>query len=92
MKKTEFVGMVAEQAGVTKKEAEYLIDVTFRCLADVLAEDGRISLHGFGAFECRQRAARETRVPLTDKVVSVPASRVPVFKPSKQLKEKLNQS
>lgn len=91
MKKAEFVTLVAEQAGVTKKDAERVIDTTFRCLGDVIAAGERLSVTGFGAFETKQRAAREGHIPSTGERIVIPAATIPVFKPAKQLKEKLNQ-
>lgn len=91
MKRAEFVTMVAEQTGVTKKQAERVIDATFSCLGDVLAQGDKLTWTGFGAFETRQRAAREGHMPSTGERIEIPATNVAVFKPSKQLKEKLKQ-
>ncbi|MCD8356635.1 MAG: HU family DNA-binding protein [Clostridia bacterium] len=91
MKKAEFISLVAEQAGMTKKDTEYVMDIAFRCLGDVLAQGERIALTGFGTFDTKQRAAREVCVPTTGEKAIVPAARVPVFRAAKQLKEKLNQ-
>lgn len=91
MKKAEFISLVAEQSGMTKKDTEHVVDIVFRCLGDVLAQGERITLTGFGTFDTKQRAAREVRVPITGGKAVVPAARVPVFRTAKQLKEKLNQ-
>ena len=90
MKRAEFVTMVAEKTGVTKKQAERMIDATFSCLGDVLAQGDKLSWSGFGAFETRQRAAREGHIPSTGERIEIPAANIPVFKPSRQLKEKVN--
>lgn len=92
MKKSEFAALVAERAGIRKKDAERMVDLTFRCLGDVLAQGERVSVGGFGVFETRERAARTGRVPSTGEHIEIPAAQVPVFKPAKQLKEKVNQS
>lgn len=92
MKKSEFAALVAERAGIRKKDAERIVDLTFRCLGDVLAQGERVSVGGFGVFETRERAARTGHVPSTGEHIEIPAAQVPVFKPAKQLKEKVNQS
>lgn len=89
MKKADFVALVAERAGVTQKEAVHLMDTTFACLGDVMADGERISVSGFGVFETRERAARAGRVPSTGEHILIPPATVPVFKPAKQLKEKV---
>lgn len=89
MKKSEFVTMVSEQSGMTKKETEHLIDTTFRCLGDVLAQGDRLSVSGFGIFETRERSARGGRIPSTGERICIPAATIPIFKPAKQLKEKM---
>ncbi len=83
------MALVARQAGVSKRDAEQMIEVTFGCLSDALACGERVSINGFGVFETRQRAARTGRVPSTGERIEIPAARVPVFKPAKQLKEKV---
>ena len=90
MKRTDFVALVAQRTGVTKKQAERVIDVTFSCLGDVLKQGDKLTWSGFGAFETRERAEREGRIPSTGQKIIIPATTIPVFKPSKQLKEKIN--
>ena len=90
MKKSEFAALVSESAGIRKKEAERMVDLTFRCLGDALAQGERVFVSGFGVFETRVRAARTGRVPSTGEHIEIPAAQVPVFKPAKQLKEIIN--
>ncbi len=92
MKKAEFAALVAARAGIRKKDAERLVDLTFGCLGDALAQGERITSGGFGVFETRARAARTGRVPSTGEQIAIPASKVPAFKPAKQLREKVNSS
>lgn len=91
MKKADFVSLIAEQSGMTKKSAEACVDIVFRTLGDVLAQGERITWNGFGTFDTKQRASRTVCIPNSSEKASVPAARVPVFRPAKQLKEKLNQ-
>ncbi|MDO5784902.1 MAG: HU family DNA-binding protein [Eubacteriales bacterium] len=91
MKKSEFVKQVAARSGMTQKDTEHILDAIFCCLGDVLAEGERLTIPGFGTFDTKQRAARTGHIPSTGASISIPAATVPVFKPAKQLKEKLNQ-
>lgn len=90
MKKADFVSLVAEQSGMTKKDTEACVEVVFRTLGDILAQGERVTLTGFGTFDTKQRAARSVCVPTTGEKAEIPAACVPVFRPAKQLKEKLN--
>jgi len=91
MNKTEFVDKVAETAQVTKKDAKVLIENFVLALTDVLAEGEDVNLTPFGKFEVVERAAREGRNPQTGETMSIPAKNAVKFKPSKGLKEIVNQ-
>ena len=71
-------------------EVEQVVDIFFDEIAARLAEGGRVELRGFGAFSTRQRDARTGRNPRSGDAVSVPAKRVPYFKPGKEIRERLN--
>ena len=58
MKKSEFVALVAEKAGLSKKDTEKTIDAVFETISDVIASGDKLQISGFGTFETRQRAAR----------------------------------
>lgn len=92
MKKADFISLIAEQSGMTKKASEACVDTIFRVLGDVLAEGERVTLTGFGTFDIKQREARTVCIPNSTEKASVPAARVAVFRPAKQLKEKLNRN
>jgi integration host factor subunit beta len=72
------------------EEVEQVVDIFFDEIAKRLAEGGRVELRGFGAFSTREREARSGRNPRTGETVSVPAKRVPYFKPGKEMRERLN--
>ena len=65
MKKSEFVAVVAEKAGLTKKDAEKAMDAVFETVGDVLASGDKLQVSGFGTFETRTRAARTGHNPRT---------------------------
>ncbi len=72
------------------EEVEQVVDIFFDEIAARLAEGGRVELRGFGAFSTREREARTGRNPRSGEAVSVPAKRVPHFKPGKEIRERLN--
>ncbi|NVD44570.1 integration host factor subunit beta [Qipengyuania atrilutea] len=72
------------------EEIEQVVDIFFDEIAKRLADGGRVELRGFGAFSTRERAPREGRNPRTGETVSVPAKRVPYFKPGKEMRKLLN--
>jgi len=71
-------------------EIEQVVDIFFDEIAARLAEGGRVELRGFGAFSTRQREGRTGRNPRSGESVTVPAKRVPYFKPGKEIRERLN--
>ncbi|NMC27312.1 MAG: HU family DNA-binding protein [Syntrophomonadaceae bacterium] len=87
MNKTDLVSAVAGQAGITKKDAEKVINAFFTTVADALKAGDKVQLIGFGTFEVRSRQARKGRNPQTGAEINIPASKVPAFKPGKALKD-----
>ena len=90
MNKTELVSAIAEQAGVSKKDAEKTLKAFTDVVADELKKGGKVQLVGFGTFEVSERAAREGRNPQTGKAMKIKASKAPKFKAGKALKDMLN--
>src|ERR1043165_9176251 len=90
MTKAELVEDVARAAELTKKDAERLVEIVFESIIETLNHGGEIELRGFGSFRVRERGARRGRNPKTGDPVSIPAKRVPYFKPGKELKELIN--
>ena len=90
MNKTELVAAVAEQADISKKDAEKAL----KAFADVVTEEmkkgEKVQLVGFGTFEVSQRAAREGRNPQTGKTMKIDACKAPKFKAGKALKDAVN--
>jgi integration host factor subunit beta len=90
MTKAELVEDVARAAELTKKDAERLVEIVFESIIETLNQGQKIELRGFGSFRVRERGARRGRNPKTGDPVSIPAKRVPYFKPGKELKELIN--
>ena len=87
MNKTELIAAVAEKAGMTKKDAERVVNATIDTIAQNLLKGEKVSLSGFGIFEVKAREARVGRNPRTKETIQIPATRMPVFKASKALKD-----
>lgn len=90
MNKTELVAGVAEKAGLTKKDAEKAVNALFESVQQELIAGGKVQMIGFGTFEVKQRAARKGRNPRTGQDIEIPASKNPVFKAGKALKDAVN--
>lgn len=91
MNKSELVASVAEVAELTKKDAEKAVNAVFASVQKALVEDDKVQIIGFGTFEVRTRAAHKGRNPQTGETIEIPASKNPVFKAGKALKEAVNQ-
>lgn len=90
MNKTELVAAIADQAELSKKDAEKALKAFVDVVTDELKKGEKIQLVGFGSFEVTERAAREGINPLTKKPMSIPASKAPKFKAGKALKDLVN--
>src|SRR5699024_9662799 len=87
MNKTELINAVAEKSELSKKDAGKAVDAVFETVMDSLSEGEKVQLIGFGNFEVRNRSARKGRNPQTGEEIQIPASKVPVFKTGKALKD-----
>ena len=87
MNKTELVAIVAENAGLTKKDAERVINASIDAITSALVKGEKVQISGFGTLETKSREARIGRNPHTKEAIEIPATRVPTFKPSKALKD-----
>ena len=90
MTKPELVKAVAEQAGLTNKDADKAVSALISVVTSELAAGGKVQLIGFGTFEVVERAAREGRNPQTGETVKIKASKAPKFKAGKALKDAIN--
>ena len=87
MNKTELVAIAAEYAGMTKKDTERILNAAIDAITAALVKGEKVQLSGFGTFETKDREARVGRNPHTREAIEIPATRVPVFKPSKALRD-----
>lgn len=88
MNKTELIAAVAEQANLTKKDAEAAVNAVVATITETVAKDEKVQIVGFGTFERRTRAAREARNPRKpEETIEIPATNVPAFKAGKAFKD-----
>ena len=90
MNKAELVAALADKTNVTKRAAEDSINSLVEIVEDEVKKGGKVQLVGFGTFEARKRAARKGRNPQTKEEIKIPASKAPVFKAGKALKDLVN--
>jgi integration host factor subunit beta len=91
MTKADLVEEVAKVTELTRKDSEVIVETLFESVIKALKTGDKLEVRGFGSFRVRQRNARVGRNPKTGEKVEVPAKRVPYFKPSKELKDLINQ-
>ena len=90
MNKTELVAAVAEQADISKKDAEKVLKAFVDVVTEEMKKGEKVQLVGFGTFEVSEREAREGRNPLTGEKITIAASKNPKFKAGKALKDMVN--
>lgn len=90
MNKTDLVTSMAEKGDLSKKDAEKALNAFIESVEEALSEGDKIQLVGFGTFEVRERAARKGRNPQTKEEIDIPATKAPVFKVGKGLKDIVN--
>lgn len=91
MNKAELVAAVAAKTNFTKKDAEVVINALLMSVEEALVKGEKVQLIGFGTFETRKRKAREGRNPRKpEETIKIPASKAPVFKAGKALKDAVN--
>ena len=90
MNKTELVAAMADQAGLSKKDAEKALAAFTSVVTDELKKGEKVQLVGFGTFEISERKAREGRNPQNGQTMKIAASKAPKFKAGKALKDMIN--
>ena len=87
MNKTELIAIAAENAGLTKKDTERVLNAALDAISLALVRGEKVQLSGFSTFETKDREARIGRNPHTKEAIEIPATRIPAFKASKALKD-----
>jgi integration host factor subunit beta len=91
MTKADLIDEVSRLAELTRKDSEVIVEAIFDSVVRSLRAGDKIEIRGFGSFRTRQRKARLGRNPKTGEKVEVPAKKIPFFKPSKELKDLVNE-
>ena len=87
MNKSELISLAARDSGLTRKDTERALNAALQVIIQSMAQGEKVQLSGFGTFECKEREPRVGRNPHTRQAVQIPATTVPVFKPSKALRD-----
>jgi DNA-binding protein HU-beta len=87
MNKAELIAAAAEKANLSKKDTEMAVNAAIDVITEALDDCEKVQLVGLGAFEVKARAERIGRNPKTKEEIKIPASKVPVFKAGKALKD-----
>jgi DNA-binding protein HU-beta len=87
MTKEEMIELMAKEADLTKKQATQALETFMAGITKQLKAGKKVSFSGFGAFSISQRKARVGRNPQTGAAIEIPATKVPVFRAGKRLKE-----
>jgi len=90
LNKAELITSIADKSGLTKKVSEKVLNAFMQSVNEALMKGEKVQLVGFGTFEVRQRKERKGRNPRTQEEMIIPASKAPVFKAGKALKDTLN--
>lgn len=90
MNKSQLIAVIAEGAEISKASANRALDTFIDAVQAELAQGGKVELVGFGTFSVTERAERQGRNPSTGETITIPASKVPKFKPGKNFKDAVN--
>jgi DNA-binding protein HU-beta len=91
MNKTELSSAIVAKTGLTKKDAEKVVNAVVEVISDSLKAGEKVQIVGFGSFEVKERPARTARNPRTGEEIKIAASKAPVFKAGKALKDTVNE-
>ncbi len=90
MNKSDLITSIAEKSNLSKKDAEKALNGFIESVEEALKSGDKVQLVGFGSFEVRERAERKGRNPQTKEEITIPATKAPVFKVGKALKDEVN--
>ena len=91
MTKSELIALVCEKSGISAKDAQQIVNLTFDTIVAELKKGEKVQISGFGTFEVKDREARVGRNPRTKEAIQIPAAKVPAFYPSKTLKKNIGE-
>ena len=83
------IALMADQATISKKQATEALEAFMKGITNKLKDGNKVSFSGFGTFSVSERKARTGRNPQTGETINIAATKVPVFKAGKNLKEEI---
>ena len=89
MNKSELINEVARKTGLSRREAEVGVQTMLDLIAKEVAKGGKVTLTGFGTFDVGKRKARAGVNPRTGDPIKIAASKMPRFKPSRAMRDKI---
>jgi DNA-binding protein HU-beta len=89
MNKSELINEVARATGLSRREAEVGVQTMLDMIAKEISKGGKVTLTGFGTFDVGSRKARAGVNPRTGDPINIAASKMPRFKPSRNLRNKI---
>ena len=92
MTKANLIDDISQSSERTKKEAEQIIDAVLGAIADTLTKGDKVDLRGFGTFNVSAKKERQGRNPKTGEALTIAARKVAVFKPGRELAERVNRT
>ncbi|MDD2605502.1 MAG: HU family DNA-binding protein [Desulfobacterales bacterium] len=90
MNKSDLINALKDRAGLSRKEAETVVDTLFGTITETMADNNRVEIRGFGSFSVKHYKAYTGRNPKTGTQIKVPAKKLPFFKVGKELKDKVD--
>ena len=90
MNKSDLINALKDRAGLSRKEAETVVDTLFDTITETMAANNRVEIRGFGSFSVKHYKAYTGRNPKTGTQINVPAKKLPFFKVGKELKDKVD--
>ena len=89
MTKADLVDKIFEKIGLSKKEAQEIIEILFDTMKQTFVEGESVKISGFGTFNVRNKVARRGRNPKTGEELEISPRQVITFRASNQLKDVL---
>ena len=90
MTKSDLIEKLAQLERINLKAAEFAVNAAFESMAKTMVKGGRVEIRGFGSFRVKDYEGYEGRNPKTGEPISISSKRLPLFRPGKELKEKVD--
>ena len=89
MNKSQLIDALAQETGLSRANAEFIVNETFKAMTEALAQGEGVEIRGFGSFSIREYESYEGRNPKTGEKIKVPPKKLPFFKVGKELRERV---